>query len=160
VKYVINDKYFKGFEVLETYNGWWADRVKVEDFFKCIKQGYNQKQARIFIGISEQQLRDFRELHPMFQQALEHCEEVCRMMTETNISSFLQEKDKQTTRWYAEKRIPEKYGKSEEAPTGNTINNYGTLINAPLEQRTKPIPTHVIERLNKYENGEDISEPI
>lgn len=150
VGYTIDDKYFKGFEVVKTANGWWKDRVKVEDFFKCIKQGYNQKQARIYVGITEQQLRDFRELHANFQLVIEHCEEVGRMMVESNIHGFLIDKDKETTRWYAERRIPEKYGRNLAMGEGGgmpVINNFGTIINTPAVK----VPASVAERIKESE---------
>ncbi|MDE2106084.1 MAG: hypothetical protein KGL39_53165, partial [Patescibacteria group bacterium] len=79
----------------------------------------------------------------------EACEEVGKMMAETNIHGFLADKDKETTRWYAERRIPEKYGRNLAMGEGGpTINNFGTIINSPAPN----IPQSVLDRMNK-KNG-------
>ena len=143
VAYTIDDKYFSGFEVVKTSYGWWKEKSRVVSFINCFKQGYNIKQACIFTGISKQQWELFYQLHPLIYSVIESCQEVGKMMVESNIHAFIQEKDKETTRWYAERRIKEKYGKSSDEGPGNTVNNFGTIINQPASN----VPPVIMERL-------------
>ncbi len=146
IAYVINDKYFKGFEVVKSANAWWIEKSKVEDLIKCFKNGYNIKQSCIYVGITKEQWVYFNEIHPNFSYVRECCEEVGKMLAETNIHGFLLEKDKETTRWFAERRIPEKYGKNlaDGLPAGTIVNqNFGTIINSPAQN----VPQSVLDRL-------------
>ena len=123
------------------------DKGKVEDLIRCFKQGYNIKQACIFTGISKDQYYYFTEVHPNFSYVKEACEEVGKMMAETNIHHFLQNKDKDITKWYAERRISEKYGKSPE--TYNVaIDNFNALINSPAPN----VPQSILDYLEKEKN--------
>lgn len=158
IAYTINDKYFKGFEVYKpkkggtenTVNGWWADRQKIEGLILCFKQGYNVFQACGYMGITRGEWEYFNKLHPAFSGVKSICEEVGKMMVETNIHSFLVDKDKETTRWYAERRIPEKYGRNLAMGEGGmspVINNFGTIINTPAVK----VPASVAERIKESE---------
>lgn len=129
IAYTINDKYFTGFEVEKSANAWWMERGKVEALIQCFKQGYNVKQSCVYANISPDQYKYFLQKHPGFSTVKEYCEEVCKMMAETAIFRDLQSGKGDMVRWYAERRIPEKYGKHlAEEPNAITQNNFNTVI--------------------------------
>jgi hypothetical protein len=156
IAYTINDKYFKGFEVVKSANAWWIDRRKVEGLINDFKQGYNLKQACMHNEIEVHQYKYFIELHPQFSTIRELCEEVVKMMTETAISSDIQRGKGDMVRWYAERRMPEKYGKHLAEGLGIGT-NVGTINNIKLDM--SKVPDSVIERIlfKKYGNGTETS---
>jgi hypothetical protein len=79
VAYVITDPNFGAFEVYESANAWWMDRVKVNNLIKAFKAGYSIKNARYFAGISEEQWKYFVAVHPHFYPVKDACEGLIEM---------------------------------------------------------------------------------
>lgn len=143
VKYVINDRYIHDFEVLDSANGWWTDRTKVDTLIQSFKNGYNIQESCIYTGITDRQYQYFVELHPEFCHVKSACESVCNMIAETGNFALLNKGDGSQIRWYLERRKPDKYGNVNPSAPGPTINNFGTIINAPAQK----VPDSVLARI-------------
>jgi len=69
--YTITDKAFRELKVLNSANAWWIDRAKVEALITAYKIDANNDEACFYAGITLDQLKYFRELHPEFS-AIKH----------------------------------------------------------------------------------------
>ena len=147
VDYVVNDKYFSGFEVVKSDNAWWNDKGKVELLIQSFKNGYNIDEACTFIDITYDQYRYFNEIHPDFSHVKSRCELVCSMMAETGNATLIKEGDGTQIRWYLERRKPDKYGKTPDPSNAPVLNNFGTIINQPVAN----IPATALEFIEKHE---------
>ena len=78
------------------------------------KIGYNIKESCILAGISMDQYKYFFELHPNFSTIKEACESYLGMWAKTGIHNLLKKGDGKTIRWYAERCMPEEYGRRPE----------------------------------------------
>ncbi len=155
IGYVINDKYFKGFEVVKTDNAWWKERRKVEEFIECLKQSYTIKQACIFIGISDDQYFYFAKIHPKFSELKRILKEVAEnigiMMGRTNIHTALRDKDMNTTKWFMERKVPEEFGRYLIEGGSPVNNNFGVINNIKIEKES--LPEDVLAKLKERRNG-------
>lgn len=75
IAYTIIDKAFGKFDVLNTANGWWIDRGKVEDLINAYKIDCPDEEAIVYAGISIDQLKYFKELHPYFSTVKSACKQ-------------------------------------------------------------------------------------
>lgn len=152
VAYVINDKYFSGFEVVKSANGFWMERGKVEGLISSLKTGLNIKQACIYNDISIDQYKYFVSLHPNFSTVKEACEERAKILIEAGINAHLEKQNPTMIMWAAERRIPEKYGKNlAEGGGGGPINNFGTIVQVTDSVAAKLLKRR--ENLKPEQNG-------
>lgn len=74
--YTITDKIYGEFKVLNSANAWWLDKVKVENLITAYKYDAPDEEAIISAGITTENLRYFKELHPDFSRIKATCKEV------------------------------------------------------------------------------------
>lgn len=153
VAYVIHDKNVGDFAVIKSDNAWWTDREKVTTLINCFKQGYNVKQACLYVGISRGQWDYFNDIHPDFSVVKESCEEVAIMIAETGNFALLQEQDGTQIRWFLERRKRDKYGKDNNDSGGNTFNNFGTVNTAPIDPLSLDPKTLALIQAKRQQNG-------
>ena len=154
IAYEIKDRNFATLRIRKTDSGWWKSSETLRTFITCFKNGWDLKTAWNYIGISKDQYYYFIQLHPEFSEVIEACYELGVSVAESNVHEFLQEKDKETTRWYLERRKSWKYGRQlamGEGNTGNVINNFGTIINQKLGRGD--VPDDVYERIKAEEES-------
>ncbi|MEK9131911.1 MAG: hypothetical protein AAB447_03310 [Patescibacteria group bacterium] len=110
VAYVIKDKLFGEFSVKKSANAWYLNRGKVERLIEAFKYGVTIELACISIGISVDQYKYFKELHPEFSTIMEACRQIPKLRAVKTIVDALGT-DVATARWYAERKMPEDFGK-------------------------------------------------
>lgn len=79
--YTFKDPQVGSFPVLNSASGWWAEKingvmvgmVKLQKIFDAYKIDANDEEACFYAGISMEQLRYFKELHPDFYQVKRAC---------------------------------------------------------------------------------------
>lgn len=155
VAYRISDKYFEPFDIYKSANAWWMNRIKVEGLVKSLKNGYSITESCISISISLAQYKYFCEIHPDFSTIKEACETYQRMLLETGITSHLIKATPSVLMWAGERLKPDKYGKQmAEGLGGPVLNNYGTIVNTPVDASTAK--QSVVERILLRKQAEAI----
>lgn len=108
--YTIKDKFFGVLKVQKSANAWWMDRVKLNSLITSFKYGVNIKEACILAGISEDQYKYFKGLHPEFSSIVETCRKLPGLRARKAIIEAL-DTDLVTARWYLERKYPDEFGK-------------------------------------------------
>jgi hypothetical protein len=117
------------FPVLTSANAWWIDKVKLNSFVQGLKTHYFVKDACIFAGISIDQYKHFKAVHPEFVPLVPIFQNAMRYQAHQNVGLGLtankrvvddngqvaQVPDLDTrlpmTRWYLERTERERFGK-------------------------------------------------
>lgn len=110
IAYVIKDKLFGKFSVKKSANAWYLNRGKVERLIEAFKYGVTIELACVSIGISVDQYKYFKELHPEFSTIMEACRQLPKLRAVKTIVDALGT-DVATARWYAERKMPEEFGR-------------------------------------------------
>lgn len=110
IAYTITDPAFGEFAVRASANAWWMESAKVHLLIAAFKFRATQIQARVYAGITEDQLRYFIEQHPQFSQVIDACKQVPGLMAKKTLMEGL-EKDLPTVRWFLESTEPDDFGK-------------------------------------------------
>jgi hypothetical protein len=74
--YTIKDNAFEPFHVLNTANGWWIDKTKVDRLITAFKLDCTIQEACVYAGISIRSYQYFNELHPDFCNIIDACRQL------------------------------------------------------------------------------------
>jgi hypothetical protein len=121
--HIINDTNFEDFYVLNTANGWWLNRVKVELLVAAYKIDCTDEEACSYAGISMEQLKYFKELHPDFSRVKTACKQLPFLTARNTIVSGLAT-DHKLALEYMERKKKFEFGKRDEhvvIPTERTL---------------------------------------
>ena len=110
----LDDPYLPKFKLQKSANSWWTQRGKLTALLTGFKLGFNIKETCILAGISLDQYKYFVSKHPDFSTVKEACEMFPSMLAKNNIYNLLKKGDWRTTKWYAERCMPEEYGRRPE----------------------------------------------
>lgn len=147
IAYTIKDKAFPDFHIRKSHNAWWMDSEKVRMLIAALKNGFDVGDALKYAGISYGQWEYFKEVHPRFSEVREACENIVFQMAEKNSFEGLKKGNLEHTRWFLERRRPEKYGRKEllpPAPGASQSNNFGTVVNVIDPSKLSPAALKVI----------------
>lgn len=133
VAYTIKDQYFGELNIVKSSYAWWMDSGKVERLIENFKLGYNIAESIALIGISRDQYYYFLEKHPGFSYVKEQCEVIFRTILKKGLLNHVKKGDKHVLMWYAERKMPEEFGKQVSEGMGAPTVNIGTIINAPMD---------------------------
>lgn len=111
--YTITDKNFPDFKVLNSANAWWIDKVKVMNLVSAYKMDCTDEEASVYAGITPQNLRYFKELHPEFLQIKQACKQLPMLKARKKIVESL-ETDVENAHWYAERKRKGEFSKRDE----------------------------------------------
>ena len=131
IAYTIKDENFPNFQVLKSANAWWMDRLKVERLIAAYKFDAIDTEARAYAGISEEQLRYFKEKHPEFYQVKEACKELVFLKARQTVVKALDEPD--NAKWFLERKRKKEFS----ARTEVTGADGGSILTESYEQRLK-----------------------
>ena len=107
IAYVIKDKAFGEFEVLNSSNGWWLEKRKVEDLISAFKMGCTDAEAWANAGISKAQWDYFVQLHKNFSDVKAALKQLPRLKARKTINDSLGEI--QGAQWYAERKMNDEF---------------------------------------------------
>lgn len=107
--YMYEEKWIPSFPVRKSANAWWMDRVKIQFLIQAFKRGFNVQQACQFTGITLAQYKYFVKKHPEYLEAEEACTLTMTIHAKNNLYELLKKGDGRTTRYIAERLMPEKY---------------------------------------------------
>lgn len=127
--YTIKDVTFGELNVLDSANAWWKDTLKLDNLIKAYKNGHNDKEARVYAGISEEQLRYFQDLHPEFYQIKEDCKQVANIVARSSVVGQMKTDGNLAFKWL-ERKVPEEFGQK---------NNIGIAVQVNVGERMKEI---------------------
>jgi hypothetical protein len=113
--YTITDKVFGELKVLQSANAWWIDKGKVEALINAFKYDATVEEALISAGISYEQLKYFREIHPEFSLIESRCREVPGLKARQTVVGAL-DKDPHIAFKYLERKKANEFGTKEKAP--------------------------------------------
>lgn len=139
--YTVKDKNFPDFKVLNSANAWWLDRVKVENIITAYKIDATDEEARTYAGISEEQLKYFKELHPDFYQVKEACKQIPFLKARQRIIKDIEVNGDLALKYMERKK------KDEFSPRHELVGSGGGPIQMSYEKRLK-------EMREKYGNKE------
>jgi hypothetical protein len=100
--YEIKDRSFGVFKVLNTANGWWLDRAKVENLIGAYKIDCTDEEACTYAGISLDQLKYFKELHKEFYNIKSTCKQFPILKARKTIVDSLE--NTEDAKWYLERK--------------------------------------------------------
>ena len=136
--YTIKDKHFPNFQVLNTANAWWLDRVKVEELIKAFKLDSTIEEACVYIGISITQYKYFIKLHSEFYPIKEACKEIPNLKARETVVSNIQKsysnamdylsrkkKAEFSTRQEISQGSPKQFTKDEKEKSKKAIRGFG-----------------------------------
>lgn len=106
--YVIEDKYFGKLKVKRSANAWWMDRGKVERLIMGYKMDCRGQECRFLAGISEDQLKYFKKIHPEFSTILDDMRSMPSIKARTTIMRAL-DSDPATAKWWLERKHPDEF---------------------------------------------------
>lgn len=110
IAYVLEDVVFGAFEVRASANAWWTDRVKLNALITSFKYGVNIKEACVLGGISEDQYKYFKQVHPDFSPIIDMCRSLPGLRARKTIIEAL-DTDLATARWYLERKHADEFGR-------------------------------------------------
>lgn len=113
--YEIEDVVFGTFKVLNTANGWWLDRKKVERLIDAYKIDANDEEACVYAGIFVSNLKYFNELHPDFLLVKTACHNVLGLKAKKALAA----KVEQSPEWYLERKRKSEYSTRSEVTDPN-----------------------------------------
>lgn len=113
--YTIKDKAFGEFNVLNTANGWWAERGKVERLIDAYKIDANDDEACFYAGILRTNLQYFQEQHPEFL----YIKHACRQNLGMKAKIALANKIEKEPEWYLERKRKDEYSTRSEVTGAN-----------------------------------------
>ena len=129
--YIITDRAFPDFKVLNTANGWWLDKGKVENLLNAYKIDANDDEACSYAGISIDQLKYFKGLHPEFSAIKQACGQILGIKAKKALAAKIEENPE----WYLEHRRREEYSTRQEIsdPEREKIDEQTKKLNEMIE---------------------------
>lgn len=106
--YFIEDKNFGKLKVKRSANAWWMDRGKVERLITGYKMDCQVQECRFLAGISEDQLKYFRKIHPEFSAILEEMRTMPAIKARGTLIKAL-DVDPHLAFKYLERKLPEEF---------------------------------------------------
>lgn len=135
--YIIRDRYFPDFHVRPTFQAWWKDVGKVKELIRAFKNGHSVEKAIVYAGISMDQYRYFKQMHPEFSHVKEACQSLLFLRGQEAIVGDMD--NVETAKWFLARRDkryrlsnPVDDDENEEAvpPPQQQVNiNQGVIIN-------------------------------
>jgi len=147
--YVIKDKAFPDFYVLNTANGWWSDMGKVQRLIDAYKIDANDDEACVYAGISIEQLRYFKDLHNDFSQV----KRACYQIQGIKAKKALAEKVQFNPEWYLTRKRKEEYSPRQEITGGD-----GRELFDNLTKEIKDLGEELRGEQNNDDQGETTKE--
>jgi len=144
--YEINDKAFGIFKALNTANGWWLDRIKLDNLISAYKIDCTDEEACAYAGISLAQYKYFKELHPEFSDVKSACKQLPFLKARKTINEGLNEVE--NARWYMERKKKSEFSAR-------------TELSGPEGEGLNPIEITIVEpkiKAKEEENGDSIKE--
>jgi hypothetical protein len=127
--YTITDASFGELKVRNSANAWWMDRPKLDRLITAYKNGHNDKEARVYAGITERHLEYFQELHPEFCAVKEDCRQMANIIARKSVVGQMTTDGNLAFKWL-EKKVPDEFGQK---------NNIGIAVQVNVGERMKEI---------------------
>jgi hypothetical protein len=125
--YVVKDKCFGEFKVLNSMNAWWLDSVKISQLIDAFKIDANDDEACFYAGVTIEQLKYFTTLHPEFYTIKHMCRQNLGLIAKKNFALGV-EKDKAMSLEYLKmKRKDEGYTNRSEQTGANGRDLYDAM---------------------------------
>ena len=134
--YTIKDKCFPDFEVLNTANAWWLDRVKVGDLISAFKIDATIEEACVYSGISLDQYKYFLKRHKEFSTIRDNCKNLPTLKARQSVVKGL---DQTSVAFeYLKRKRRKEFGDSIDHTTdGEKFEVTGIVINTPKPDAKK-----------------------
>ncbi len=113
IAYIIEDKHFGELRVKKSANAWWMHRGKVESLIQGFKMDCRVRECLVLAGITEDQLKYFREKHPEFSTVLEALRSVTITQARLSLIRDMQ-KDGHLALKYLERKAPDEFKEKKE----------------------------------------------
>jgi hypothetical protein len=113
--YTITDKSFGEFKVLNSANAWWLDQLKVRDLIAAYKIDSTDEEACAYAGVSLEQLRYFKTLHPDFSLVKHACKQLPMLKARKTLNDSLDQPVH--AQWFLERKRKAEFSKREETVT-------------------------------------------
>lgn len=78
--------------VLNSGGAWWMNKYKVEKLIDAYKMDCKDSEAAYFAGVSQNQLRYFKDKHPEFDEIIKHCKSELSFYARKNIAHAIKYK--------------------------------------------------------------------
>lgn len=124
--YKVEDPYFPALYVQQSANAWWLERAKVLLLIGAYKGGAVDVEACAYAGISNDQLKYFKEKHPEFSEIKKLCLSIPDLRARTNVVNAL-DTDLDTAKWWLQHKL------SKEFNSKSTIEHDGQLGTFTIE---------------------------
>lgn len=115
--YEIKDINFGALQVLNTANGWWLDRSKVQRLIDSFKIGCTDEEACLYAGITVNTLKYFLQLHPEFYAIKKQLKDYPLLVARKTVVSAL-EKDPNLAMQYLTKKKKDEFGNNVDVTSG------------------------------------------
>lgn len=106
--YVIEDKVFGELKIKNSANAWWLNRVKLENLISVYKMGGTNEEACAYAGISVDQYKYFKEIHPEFSAIKDQCKQLPTLRARKTVVNSL-DSDKDMAFKYLERKKPNEF---------------------------------------------------
>lgn len=100
--------------VYKTAKAFWKDRVKVKEMLDGRRMGMKWPEVQYLCGISEEQREYFFEIHPHLLPLFHEAPQFQTILARKNFHKQLESGDKDTTRFYLERKLPEEFKEKKE----------------------------------------------
>jgi hypothetical protein len=155
--YIIKDKCFGEFKVLNSMNAWWLDSVKLQQLIDAFKIDANDDEACFYSGVSLDQLRYFRELHPDFYRIKHMCGQNLGLIAKRNFAKGVEGDKAMSLEYLKMKRKDEGYTNRTEQTGANGRDLYDGLTKE-IKDLGEELRASKYEPINN-ENKEHVDEP-
>ena len=116
IAYTIKDVCFGSFDVLNSANAWWLDKIKVVNLINHFKIDGTQEEACSVAGITKAQFDYFVEKHPIFSDIMGACRELPNIKARTTVNNNLNKVD--CAFKYLEKKRKKEFGNALDLTSG------------------------------------------
>jgi hypothetical protein len=149
--YTLKDRAFGEFHVKNSANAWWLDSLKVEKLFDAYKFECTDIQACVYAGISEENLRYFRENHEDFSRVKAACKQVLSLKARQTFGKWVENGDREATMTTLRKNHKQEFaGQLNLAdPDGKPLQNQNAVVFVNFEQPTSPDKLAILEEAER-----------
>lgn len=135
--YTITDKIFGELRVLNSANAWWIDQGKVRELIQAYKIDATDEEACSYAGISLDQLKYFKELHPDFSNIKQACKQLPTLSARDTLVKSIKT-DPEMALKYLERKRKREFGRNVDIMTdGESLNKPTTFIIKNFEDESE-----------------------
>jgi len=106
-QYIYKDAVFGELAVRKSANAWWTDKGKLDKLITAFKNGHDDVEARIYTGISADQLIYFQEVHPEFYRIKEDLRETANLLARSSVVTQMKNDGNLAFKWLERKKSSE-----------------------------------------------------